>query len=149
MLDWYSKPQLDVFAMRLSKEADRLRSLKEIEKPSSDNIAMNIAWEIGDQYLVVAQSFSPVDTGLLRKSHRVGQPEFARTNDGITASVIIDIDPDTEENIKWGGYPVDYGAEYHREKLQWFQLATSVMQPVADRIANDMFSVYINDLWNR
>lgn len=151
MLDWSANPNLDVFAAQIMREAERLRSLDEIKKPGRNNIAMQIAWFLGREYLKLAQAYSPVDTRLLQKSHRVGQPEFKSSSSGIEASVIIDITPDASPptNVKWGGRPIDYGADYHAEKLQWFDLAAQAIEPLVDRLTNDMFNAYIEDLWNK
>jgi len=149
MLRWYANPNLDVFAAQIQKESARLRSLKEITKPGRNNIASQIAWFLGRQYLEIARGMAPEDTGLLKQSHRVGQPEFSSTTDGIKASVIIDIDPNTIENVRWGGYPVDYGADYHQDRLQWFDHAAAAMDPLIDRLADDMFHAYVERLWDR
>ena len=148
MLDWYSKPPLDAFALQLQKQADDLVELEgEILKPGPDNIAAQIAMSLGEEFLRIARSYSPVDTGLLRDSHQAGQLEIGQSGNSVEASVIIDIDPNAPENEIWGGFPVVYGAEYHAERLQWFELAAMDMAPLIDRLAGDMFTAYIEDLW--
>jgi len=148
MLSWYAKPPLDVFAAQVDEQADKLRSLNDITKPGKDNIAMQIALVLGEAYLTLAKSFSPVDTGLLRKEHQLGQEELFSSANSVTASVIVDINPNAPQNIKWGGYPIVYGAEYHAERFQWFALATQAIEPLVKRVSNEMFNAYIVDLWN-
>lgn len=148
MLKVYAKPNLDIFASQVKEQSDKFKRLNDISNPGRDNIAMQIALTIGEAYLAMAQSFSPVDTGLLRKEHQLGQEELHNTANGVSASVIIDINPNAPQNIKWGGYPIEYGAAYHAERLQWFDLASQAIEPLVKRVSNEMFNAYIVDLWN-
>ncbi|RLC99989.1 MAG: hypothetical protein DRI46_08390 [Chloroflexi bacterium] len=121
-----------------------LEKLDRINDPVTSNPALSIVKMVAARAVPLYKAVSPVDTGLLRDSHIVGGSGISDSQSGVEAWAEIIIDPNTEENIKHGGFPRDYGPEYHREKRAWFLEATPPAQELFDKIADEQFQAVIN-----
>ena len=135
------------FAAEIGWLSEKLLKAEELNNPTQDNVAYQIVMMVAIESLLAHQSVSPVDTGMLRDEHRIGDSSISASSGSVTAEAIIDINPDpTLENIKYGGYPGDYGPRYHSEKRAWFREANFLTKDIFAQIVNEQFSLYITTL---
>ena len=136
---------IEAWAAHVRRIAQQLRDVNEITKATLDNPVHTIVKMVAEQSIPFYQAVSPVDTGLLRQSHILGETGIGQHSTGaVMGFAEIIIDPNAQENVKYGGYPRDYGPEYHRTKREWFLEAEPAAKQLFETLAAEEFSVWVH-----
>ena len=132
---------LAAFAAEIEWYAEKLDKANEIKKVGPDNPLYIIGGIIAERLLPIFRDNSPVDTGMLQSYHQIGDSSVEVGNNHVVVTYVIDINPSrARENPKYGGYPIDYGPEYHQERRPWFSESMQEALPTFDQLVDDQFS---------
>lgn len=136
---------LEAFAAGIRGWADELRNAERLfNSDTEQNPAAKIVKEIGEAILPIVQALSPIDTGLLQESHILVGPTIEKWGEGVSAQVVITIDPDPSLwNIKYGGRPSVYGPKYHAERRAWFDEGIYAGMPYFESIADQSLDLFV------
>lgn len=145
----WANENLDQFAAAIRRMAERVGKLDEFGKEDHPNALRQIALIAGTAFLEVAQEHSPYYTGTLHDAHIMSPVELSRVSGGMQAEVRIFINPDPSIiNPVFGGFPGQYGPEYHRERRQWFAEAEQIVEPMFDKIMDKQMSLVFEGFWS-
>jgi hypothetical protein len=140
---------LDQFAAAIMRMAERVNRVDKLGQEKHPNALSQIALIAGTAFHKVAQQQSPYLTGLLRKEHVLSDVEVSTVRGGMQAQTRIYINPDpTLENELMGGFPGQYGPEYHMERRQWFAEAEQIVDPLFGKILDDQLEIYFDGFWS-
>jgi hypothetical protein len=140
----YTEDQLALFAHDIAELAEKLDVRRFFESNPKDSPVAKIAHEAGTLFYILAQQQSPYDTGTLHDAHR--RETSIESPFQATSSIFIDPSPSII-NPKYGGYPGQYGPEYHDERRAWFDEAANIMQDSFDSIIINQVDIMLETFW--
>jgi hypothetical protein len=144
---WESE-NLDGFIAAIYRMAKRVGTLNDLGQVDHPSALPQIAKIVGEAFHRTAQQQSPYYTGTLHDAHVISDLEVTNRGGKTQAQIRIYIDPDpTLINPVFGGFPGQYGPEYHRDRRQWFAEARELIDPLFGKVMDTQVQVFFEDFW--